>query len=164
VPDISWIDWAALARAGFKAVVFDKDNTLCEPFALEVPPHLQPSFAACHVAFGPANLVLYSNSAGLTQYDPAGEEAAALEAAFGVHVLRHADKKPAGGCAELTQRCGWVAVVGVLCVDVDGGAGCRLADRMSTTLPTHAGASRTRWCLWETATSQTWSSATATAC
>lgn len=64
VPDISWIDWAALRAAGFKACVFDKDNTLCEPFALAVPPQLLPSFQRCQAAFGNGRLVLYSNSAG----------------------------------------------------------------------------------------------------
>jgi len=86
--------------------VFDKDNTLCEPFALAVPPQLLPSFQQCQSAFGASQLVLYSNSAGLEQYDPKGEEAASLERAFGVHVLRHRDKKPAGGCQELQEHCG----------------------------------------------------------
>lgn len=39
----------------------------------------------------------------------AGEEAAALEAALGISVLRHTQKKPAGDCIELEQRFGWVA-------------------------------------------------------
>lgn len=108
VPDISWIDWPALKAAGFKACVFDKDNTLCEPFALAVPPQLLPSFQQCQAAFGDSKLVLYSNSAGLQQYDPDGQEAATLESAFGVHVLRHEDKKPAGGCEELQRYCGCV--------------------------------------------------------
>uniref|UniRef100_A0A383W3Y3 Phosphatidylglycerophosphatase n=1 Tax=Tetradesmus obliquus TaxID=3088 RepID=A0A383W3Y3_TETOB len=103
VPDISWVDWPAVKAAGFKVCIFDKDNTLCEPFALAVPPALLPSFSACRAEFG-GNIVLYSNSAGLQQYDPQGVEAAALEAAFGVQVLRHKDKKPAGGCEELQQQ------------------------------------------------------------
>jgi HAD superfamily phosphatase (TIGR01668 family) len=85
VPDISWVDWAAVKAAGFKVCIFDKDNTLCEPFALAVPPPLLPSFTACRSAFG-GNIVLYSNSAGLQQYDPEGAEAAALEKAFDVQV------------------------------------------------------------------------------
>eukprot|EP00882_Tetradesmus_deserticola_P005622 GHRQ01005918.1.p1 GENE.GHRQ01005918.1~~GHRQ01005918.1.p1 ORF type:complete len:305 (+),score=112.87 GHRQ01005918.1:97-1011(+) len=103
VPDISWVDWAALKAAGFKVCIFDKDNTLCKPFELAVSPALLPSFTACRSAFG-GNVVLYSNSAGLQQYDPDGAEAAALEAAFEVQVLRHKDKKPAGGCEELQQQ------------------------------------------------------------
>jgi phosphatidylglycerophosphatase GEP4 len=85
VPDISWVDWAAVKAAGFKVCIFDKDNTLCEPFALAVPPSLLPSFTACQSTFG-GNVVLYSNSAGLHQFDPEGAEAAALEKAFGVQV------------------------------------------------------------------------------
>eukprot|EP00879_Flechtneria_rotunda_P017457 GHRR01018295.1.p1 GENE.GHRR01018295.1~~GHRR01018295.1.p1 ORF type:complete len:236 (+),score=82.85 GHRR01018295.1:270-977(+) len=103
VPDITWINWSAMKQAGFKLCIFDKDNTLCEPFALAVDPNLLPSVQASQQAFG-SNIVLYSNSAGLMQYDPHGEEAAALEAAFGIHVLRHKDKKPAGGCQELQQQ------------------------------------------------------------
>jgi predicted HAD superfamily phosphohydrolase YqeG len=30
------VDWAALKAAGFKAVVFDKDNTLTVPFETQV--------------------------------------------------------------------------------------------------------------------------------
>eukprot|EP00878_Enallax_costatus_P004047 GHUV01004271.1.p1 GENE.GHUV01004271.1~~GHUV01004271.1.p1 ORF type:complete len:285 (+),score=68.87 GHUV01004271.1:88-942(+) len=103
VPDISWIDWQTIQAAGFKVCIFDKDNTISEPFALTVPAKLLPSFQQCQQVFG-SNVVLYSNSAGLYQYDPKGEEAAALEAAFGVHVLRHREKKPAGGCEELQQQ------------------------------------------------------------
>lgn len=36
----------------------------------------------------------------------AGKEAASLEAALGIHVLRHTDKKPAGGAAELAAHFG----------------------------------------------------------
>jgi hypothetical protein len=149
--------------------VFDKDNTLTEPFSLEVDPRLRGSLGACQAAFGASRLVLYSNSAGLEQYDPegrrnlsprgyvgpgeamavegaageesgvtggaargttnasgqtqpkpphlllparpitrllAGEEAAALEAALGVHVLRHSEKKPSGGSGELERHFG----------------------------------------------------------
>ncbi|PNH01268.1 hypothetical protein TSOC_012857 [Tetrabaena socialis] len=35
-PDIRHVDWAALRAAGFSGLVFDKDNTLSLPFALEV--------------------------------------------------------------------------------------------------------------------------------
>jgi phosphatidylglycerophosphatase GEP4 len=92
-----------LKAAGFKACIFDKDNTLSEPFALQVPPKLLPSFQQCQQAFA-GKITLFSNSAGLQQYDPQGKEAAALEAAFNVQVLRHQQKKPAGGCDELQQQ------------------------------------------------------------
>ncbi len=97
-------------------------------------------------------MAIYSNSAGLQQYDPeggqrlqlgaiavavavggwrfvgeercrhaasdakttpahtpnntTGEEAEALEASFGIHCLRHRDKKPAGSCDELESHFG----------------------------------------------------------
>jgi hypothetical protein len=47
VPDISHVDWEALAAAGFRGCVFDKDNTICRPFALEVDPKLQASMERC---------------------------------------------------------------------------------------------------------------------
>ncbi|KAL9993880.1 putative PGP phosphatase, mitochondrial/chloroplastic [Helianthus debilis subsp. tardiflorus] len=36
VPDVRYIDWAALKRKGFEGVVFDKDNTLTVPYYLWV--------------------------------------------------------------------------------------------------------------------------------
>lgn len=102
IRDIRAVNWEALQGVGFKGVVFDKDNTLTEPFSLEVQEPLKPSLAACHAAFD-GKLVLYSNSAGLKQYDPEGREAAALEAALGIPVLRHEDKKPSGGSADLEK-------------------------------------------------------------
>lgn len=36
VPDIRWVDWAAVKRAGFKGAAFDKDNTLTLPFLEKV--------------------------------------------------------------------------------------------------------------------------------
>ncbi len=59
-------------RAGFQGCVFDKDNTLTIPYSLEVHPDVRNSLDACNKAFD-GNLVLFSNSAGLTQYDPDGE-------------------------------------------------------------------------------------------
>ena len=118
VPDLRYLDWDALAAAGFKAAVFDKDNTLCRPFALEVDAALAPALEAARRAFG-GRLALYSNSAGLEQYDPDGSEAAALEAAFGVHCLRHREKKPAGGCRELEEHFG-CARMGCVCRACEG--------------------------------------------
>ncbi|PNH03791.1 putative phosphatidylglycerophosphatase, mitochondrial [Tetrabaena socialis] len=104
-PDIRHVDWAALRAAGFSGLVFDKDNTLSLPFALEVEPRLQESLSRCLAAFE-GRAVLYSNSAGLQQYDPEGKEAAVMEAALGIPVLRHVDKKPGGGCTELEAHFG----------------------------------------------------------
>jgi hypothetical protein len=82
VADIRWVKWDALRAAGFRACVFDKDNTLCEPFALTVDPELAASVEAASAAFG-GRLAIYSNSAGLEQYDPRGEAAAAGAGARG---------------------------------------------------------------------------------
>lgn len=71
VRDIRWVNWGVLKAAGFKACIFDKDNTLCEPFALEIDPKLRASVEACREAFE-GRLAIYSNSAGLRQYDPEG--------------------------------------------------------------------------------------------
>jgi hypothetical protein len=71
IKDISQVDWGALRSAGMKGCVFDKDNTLCKPFALTVDPALLPSLEECLVAFD-GKVALFSNSAGLKQYDPDG--------------------------------------------------------------------------------------------
>ncbi|XP_020251138.1 uncharacterized protein LOC109828585, partial [Asparagus officinalis] len=89
VPDIRHLDWAELRRLGFQGVVFDKDNTLTAPYSLSLWPSLVPAFELCRSAF-PGKIAVFSNSAGLYQYDPDGKEARALEEAIGgVHVIRH---------------------------------------------------------------------------
>jgi phosphatidylglycerophosphatase GEP4 len=101
VTNISCIDWTQLKSRGFQGVIFDKDNTLTEPYKLNIHPDASPGLESCRSAFGDKFLCLYSNSAGLTQYDPDGEEANHLEAALNIHVLRHKEKKPGGGSEEV---------------------------------------------------------------
>ena len=48
-----------------------QDNTLTEPYSPKVAPQLAPSLARCRDAFQ-GRLVLLSNSAGLSQFDPHG--------------------------------------------------------------------------------------------
>ncbi|GAX83062.1 hypothetical protein CEUSTIGMA_g10488.t1 [Chlamydomonas eustigma] len=105
VPDISHINWRSLRNAGYKGILFDKDNTLTEPYKLGLDAKIAASVADCKEVFGD-KIVLYSNSAGLLEYDPQGEEASLLEAALGIHVLRHAEKKPAGGSVVVEQYFG----------------------------------------------------------
>lgn len=105
VPDIRWVDWAALAAAGFQGCVFDKDNTLTVPYSLQLHPRAKDGLAACMEAFD-GRVVLYSNSAGLEQFDPEGVEARTLEVALGVPVLRHREKKPAGGPEDMERHFG----------------------------------------------------------
>lgn len=71
VPSIAWLDWDALRRAGFQGCVLDKDNTLTHPYKSKVAPQLLPSLQRCQQAFE-GRLALFSNSAGLRQYDPEG--------------------------------------------------------------------------------------------
>ncbi|MEW5319018.1 MAG: hypothetical protein WDW38_010194 [Sanguina aurantia] len=89
VPDIRSLNWVALREAGFKGVVFDKDNTLSRPYDPKIDPKLQSSVDECKRVFG-GKLVLYSNSAGLTQFDPQGQPTT----------------PPAGGSEELESHFG----------------------------------------------------------
>lgn len=71
VPDIRWVNWHALKAAGFKGCVFDKDNTLTEPYAVGVHETLEASLQDCMKAFD-GHVALLSNSAGLQEFDPKG--------------------------------------------------------------------------------------------
>nr|CAB3474529.1 unnamed protein product [Digitaria exilis] len=127
VHDIRWLDWAELRRAGFRGVVFDKDNTLTAPYAPALWPPLAAAFDQCRAAFPPGALAIYSNSAGLKQYDPDGVDARAIEAAIeGVHVIRHGKcrltvldntKKPGGAAMEIESYFGCSASVLVMVGD-----------------------------------------------
>ena len=72
----------------------------------EVKPELSFSLERCQDAFGENQVAILSNSAGLEQYDPEGTEAARVEGALKVRVLRHREKKPAGGRADLERHFG----------------------------------------------------------
>jgi len=106
VPDIRWVDWRALRAAGFRACVFDKDNTLTAPYETRVHPPLHAALEDCKEVFGAANVAVLSNSAGLKQYDPTGAVADELEAALGVGFVRHSSKKPSGDADALCARFG----------------------------------------------------------
>lgn len=71
VPNISHVDWRALKQAGFEGCVFDKDNTLTEPYAIAIAPILVASLKTCLETFE-GRVVLLSNSAGLQEFDPDG--------------------------------------------------------------------------------------------
>ncbi|WOK91846.1 hypothetical protein Cni_G00537 [Canna indica] len=104
VPDIRSVDWPALRRLGFRGVIFDKDNTLTAPYSLALWPSLSSSLRQCRSAFPPIGIAVFSNSAGLKQYDPDGAEAEALEEAIGgIHVIRHEVKKPAGTAEDIER-------------------------------------------------------------
>lgn len=100
-PDLRNVKWEELRRAGFKGCIFDKDNTLTEPYAMKVHPFASQALTECIRVFGKEKVVLYSNSAGLTQFDPEGKEAEKMENALGLVVLRHGEKKPGGGAGDV---------------------------------------------------------------
>ncbi|KAK1282228.1 hypothetical protein QJS10_CPB22g01177 [Acorus calamus] len=109
VPDIRWIDWKELERLGFRGVVFDKDNTLTAPYSLSLWPSLSHSLRQCLLVF-PGRVAIFSNSAGLYEYDPDGSHAKALEESIGgVHVIRHGIKKPAGSAEDIEKYFGYAA-------------------------------------------------------
>lgn len=105
VPDIRWVNWKAIKAAGFEGAAFDKDNTLTLPFLEEVHPLIQESLDECKAVFD-GKVALFSNSAGLEQFDPEGEVATKLESTLGIPVLRHTEKKPAGGHTDLERHFG----------------------------------------------------------
>ncbi|KAK6917964.1 PGP phosphatase, mitochondrial/chloroplastic [Dillenia turbinata] len=105
VADIRSIDWGELKRKGFKGVVFDKDNTLTAPYSLALWPSLGSSLEQCKSVFG-GNIAIFSNSAGLQEYDPDGSKAKLLEEALGIKVIRHQVKKPAGTADDIERHFG----------------------------------------------------------
>ncbi|ONM37212.1 haloacid dehalogenase (HAD) superfamily protein [Zea mays] len=80
VQDIRWLDWAELRRAGFRGVVFDKDNTLTAPYAPALWPPLAAAFDQCRATFPPGALAIYSNSADIKK---PGGLATEIESYFG---------------------------------------------------------------------------------
>ncbi|CAL0308281.1 unnamed protein product [Lupinus luteus] len=105
VPDIRYIDWAELHRKGFKGVVFDKDNTITAPYSLTPWPLLESSLQRCQSVFGP-DVAVFSNSAGLHEYDHDGSKARMLEGTIGIKVIRHRMKKPDGTAEEIEKHFG----------------------------------------------------------
>ena len=104
--NINNVDFTALHAAGFKAVVFDKDNTLTRPYEKTVWRDVADALEQCKRVFGTDNVVVLSNSAGLYQFDPEGKIADEMEIGLGIQFLRHASKKPAGNCEALVTRFG----------------------------------------------------------
>jgi phosphatidylglycerophosphatase GEP4 len=94
IPHIGFINWPALADAGIKGVVFDKDNTLTAPYIDAFDERVLSSVEQCRKIFG-NQLVIISNSAGGPD-DEGYAAAKSVEAALRVHVLRRRSKKPSG--------------------------------------------------------------------
>lgn len=100
VPDIRWVDWHALKAAGFKGCVFDKDNTLTEPYALGIHEPLTGSMEQCMDAFD-GHVALLSNSAGLQEFDPKGKHVTCCQPvlmATDISLLAHLSLPSADTC------------------------------------------------------------------
>ena len=97
VPDIRWVNWKALRAAGYKGCVFDKDNTLTEPYALAVHSTLTTAMQHCLEAFD-GNVALLSNSAGLQEFDPKG-------VALLFHDLHHVCHVPTESHTDIADIC-----------------------------------------------------------
>ena len=94
VADIRQLDFGCLRAAGCEAVIFDKDNTITEPYADDIAPALAQTLRECREAFD-GKVAVLSNSAG-TPDDPNHAAANRLERSLGLPVLRRREKKPRG--------------------------------------------------------------------
>ena len=103
VDNVSELNYQAMKeRAGIKAVVFDKDNTLTAPYAMEIHPLASEGLEKAKQVFGAENVAIMSNSAG-TRDDPEYKDAKQIEEALGIAVIIHDEKKP-GGLNEVLQH------------------------------------------------------------
>lgn len=104
IPDLTHLDFKRLKKDGFKAIVFDKDNTLTAPYSSQIHPPFAEKWNECKSEFGPHRMLIVSNSAGGPDDHPLYSQAKEIEDVMGVAVLRHPDdKKPAGGDTLVTH-------------------------------------------------------------
>jgi phosphatidylglycerophosphatase GEP4 len=97
------IDYKALKEVcNIRAVVFDKDNTLTAPYALEIHPFAQVGFQNALDTFGRNHVAILSNSAG-TKDDEDYKDAIEIENSLDIPVIRHDEKKP-GGLQQVLQH------------------------------------------------------------
>ena len=94
VQTIAQLDYRRMRAAGCEAIIFDKDNTLTEPYADEIEPSLAAALRECREVFD-GRVAVLSNSAG-TPDDPGHAQADRLERSLGLPVLRRPEKKPLG--------------------------------------------------------------------
>lgn len=90
---VSHIDYAKLAGCGIKYLVFDKDNTLTEPYQMKYAAGIHDGLQACRSAYQGEQIAILSNSVG-SRDDPGGLEAKEVEKVLGMKVIRHVNKKP----------------------------------------------------------------------
>ena len=95
VKNINNIDIEKLKFYGFEGLVFDKDNTLTEPYTEEISQIVKDTFDQCKDLYKDRVLIV-SNHSG-TNDDPDYIKAMTVEERLGVPVLRHGWKKPFAG-------------------------------------------------------------------
>ncbi|KAL0955749.1 hypothetical protein HGRIS_001964 [Hohenbuehelia grisea] len=103
VKDIRALHFPALHKAGYRGVVFDKDNCLTVPHRDTLVPELEDSWRQCRRTFGAGNVLIVSNSAG-THLDAGEIQAESVTHHLGVPVLRHPSMKPAYSCIKLIRN------------------------------------------------------------
>lgn len=90
------VDWPKLKEVhGIEFVVFDKDNTLTAPYALELHPSVEDSVYLCQHVFYKSHIAILSNSAG-TRDDAGHRWKTRIEREIGFQVITHQIKKPLG--------------------------------------------------------------------
>ncbi|KAI0644893.1 mitochondrial PGP phosphatase-domain-containing protein, partial [Trametes meyenii] len=97
VKDIRQLDFSALYKAGYRGAVFDKDNCLTIPHEDRLVPELVDAWRECRETFGPANVLIVSNTAG-SHLDVGEIEAESVSHHLSAPVLRHASLKPSYAC------------------------------------------------------------------
>ena len=103
VETISQINYQSMRdHCGIKAIIFDKDNTITAPYALNI--HEKAAFGLSQAldVFGHDNVAILSNSAG-TKDDKGYQDAIQIERELGINVIRHDEKKP-GGLKEVLEH------------------------------------------------------------
>jgi len=94
VPSVNSIDFSALKKSGFKAVVFDKDATLTTPYVNKFHPRAQKGASFCKKVFED-KVFIFSNFAG-SKSDFQFKAAEDIEQQLQFRVLRHNCQKPEG--------------------------------------------------------------------
>ncbi|KAJ3844320.1 HAD phosphatase [Lentinula raphanica] len=97
VKDIRYLDFNALKHAGYRGVVFDKDNCLTPPKEDNLVPDIEGAWKECREVFGEGNVIVVSNTAG-AHVDAGGIQAESVRYHLGVPVLFHSSFKPAYSC------------------------------------------------------------------
>ena len=77
-----------------RAIVLDKDNCFATPDTNAVHPSCRQKFDELVEHYSPENILIVSNSSGLSSKDPNGSLASALRKETGLEVLHHQISKP----------------------------------------------------------------------